>query len=87
MRCPPAREAATFAAEGRLTTDQVAGVALPCVLAYGRRGELSRPRGFIAPLHDALGRSQVREFAHLGHFGPFQDPPGVAEDLVGSVAG
>ena len=82
LRCPPEREADTFAAEGRLTTEQLTGLALPSVLAYGRRGVLSRPRSFIPAIHAAMPKSESREFAHLGHFGPLQDPAYVAEDLL-----
>lgn len=82
LKCTPEREAATFAAEGRLRSDALPGVMMPTVLAYGERGEFSRPRSFIPDLHKAMPRCQVRPFAHVGHFGPLEDPTAVAEDVA-----
>lgn len=84
LKCPPEREAATFAAAGRITTQEVAGMALPTVVATGQGGgPRPDPASFAPSVVAALPRSELRVYPHLGHFGPLQDPPTIAEEIAG----
>lgn len=84
LKCPPEREAATFAAAGRVTTQEVTGLALPTVVAAGQGGGPGPdPASYAPPVAQALRHSELRIYPHLGHFGPLQDPPTVAEEILG----
>lgn len=84
LKCPPEREAATFAAAGRVTTQELAGVALPTVVAAGQGGGPGPdPASFAPAVATMLKRGELRLYPHLGHFGPLQDPPTVAEEILG----
>lgn len=84
LKCPPEREAATFAAAGRITTQEVTGLPLPTIVAAGQGGGPGPDPASFAPLvAEALPHSELRVYPHLGHFGPLQDPPTVAEEILG----
>ncbi len=88
LKCAPETEAATFLAPGKPTVEQMTTVAVSTVVAFGAR-DLSPGPADIAPLvADALPNGTPHRYAHLSHFGPFEDPDTIAEDVLahGSTA-
>jgi pimeloyl-ACP methyl ester carboxylesterase len=81
LRCRPATEAAVFRRAG----DSGAWAALdaldlPVALAVGRSEEHG-PVAFASPALARLRHGTLVERRHLGHFGPLEDPVGMARDL------
>lgn len=85
LRCDPAHEAATFEAAGKLSVSDVGDVDVPVVVARGLR-DLVGPGGFAPLVAEALPDGTMREYAHLGHFGPLEDPTTIAADAAGFLA-
>ena len=81
LKCTPEDEAATFASEGKMSVDRVAGLALPTVVAVGGRAGEPNPAAFGPPIVAAMPRARLVEYPHLGHFGPLQDPETVADEV------
>ena len=71
--------------EGKLTFDDVRGVHLPVVVARGLRDEVG-PGAFAPLVADALPDGTLADYAHLGHFGPLEDPTTIAADAAGFLA-
>lgn len=84
LRCAPEDEAATFEAPNKPLTSHMADVDVPVTLAVGGRDPGPGPADFGRHALGRLPQGRLRSFAHLGHFGPFQDPDLVAEDLIDS---
>jgi pimeloyl-ACP methyl ester carboxylesterase len=59
------------------TFERLGEVACPVTVAHGSRSA-SPAAHFAWPIASALGRGRVEEFPALGHFGPLEDPSGVA---------
>ena len=86
LKCRAETEASVFEATGQITLAAVAGTALAVVVARGGEGE--SPIAALSPrLVDALPGATLRTYAHLGHFGPLQDPDSVAADVLALTAG
>lgn len=81
LRCAPADEAATFEGRGKPTFSDMAGVAVPVVVALGAR-EPFGPQAFAPQVAAALPNGVARRYEHLGHFGPLEDPTTVAADAA-----
>jgi pimeloyl-ACP methyl ester carboxylesterase len=87
LRCAPAVEAAVFrGAADSGAWDVLPGLDLPVALATGRRDGFG-PASFVAPAFARLHTGSLVERAHLGHFGPLEDPAGTSRDIVAWVAG
>ncbi len=82
LKCRPEDEAATFEAAGFLTTADIGGLELPVTVALGARHDGYGPPMFVPPIVEALPRGELVSYAHLDHFGPFQDPDTIAEDVL-----
>ena len=85
LRCAPATEAAVF----RGATDSGAWNVLPALdvpvaVVAGRR-DGAGPQAFAVPTVERLRQGTLVERPHLGHFGPLEDPSGMARDVVSWV--
>jgi pimeloyl-ACP methyl ester carboxylesterase len=87
LRCSPATEAAVFrGAAGSSAWDVLPNLQMPVAIVAGR-DEPVGPVRFVAATVAALPRGTLVARPHLGHFGPLEDPPGMARDLVAWVEG
>lgn len=86
LRCTPEHEAAVFEGAGKPLISEVGDVATPVLVAYGARDQGPSPAAFAPLVADALPHGEGRRYAHLDHFGPFQDPATLAEDAVAFLA-
>jgi pimeloyl-ACP methyl ester carboxylesterase len=88
LKCQPEHEGATFAAEPKLTIEEVAaaGLAVPSAVVGRGAAEASGPAAgpaALAPLvASAIPGARLVEYPHLGHFGPLQAPEQVAADVA-----
>jgi pimeloyl-ACP methyl ester carboxylesterase len=82
LKCTPEDEAATFEAAGYITTADLGEIDLPVTVAVGERHDGFGPPLFVPPIVEALPRGELVGYAHLDHFGPFQDPDTIAEDVI-----
>lgn len=89
LKCAPADEAAVFGNTGAITDDDLATVQVPVTIAAGA----IEPGGAFSPA--ALAEGQAAALPHgrlelhptLGHFGPLQDPSGIAAAIVAAATG
>lgn len=87
LRCAPEHEAAVFEGSGKPLIRDMATVTTPAVVAFGSRDQGLSPADFAPMVADALPAGEGRSYAHLDHFGPFQDPPTLAEDATAFLTG
>ena len=85
LRCRPAVEAAVYlkAVEGDRFR-RLAEVRCPVVVASGGRSDAITP-AVAQRLVDALPAGRLRVFGNLGHFGPLENPPAVAEAILADL--
>jgi pimeloyl-ACP methyl ester carboxylesterase len=85
LRCAPRTEAAVFrgAAESG-AWNVLPALDVPVAVVAGRRDEAG-PQAFVAPTVERLRRGTLVDRPHLGHFGPLEDPSGVARDVASWV--
>ena len=81
LKCDPESEARTFES-AEITLDLVAAAAVPTVVAVGDREGTVGPAGYAPHVAATLPNATLVRYGHLGHFGPFQDPEGVAADIT-----
>jgi pimeloyl-ACP methyl ester carboxylesterase len=82
LRCAPATEAAVFRMAGESGAWEVLpGLDLPVAIVAGRH-ETMGPVAFAPPAVSQLRRGTLVERRHLGHFGPLEDPSGIARDIA-----
>ncbi len=80
LRCLPEVEATIFV-NGRATRLGTAQhIAIPTAVAIGREVGPS-PAHLGPPLADSLVNGRLIRYPHIGHFGPFQDPWTIAQDV------
>ena len=82
LKCAPEDEAATFESEGKMTIDQLDGLAVPTTVAIGQPTGGPDPASFGPAIAASLTAGRLLEYDHLGHFGPLQDPDTVAADIL-----
>jgi pimeloyl-ACP methyl ester carboxylesterase len=82
LKCTPDHEARTFNAGLSVTVDRIAGVAVPVTVAIGLRVEEPNPARLAYDIVAALPAASLIEYAHLGHFGPLQDPETIVADVL-----
>lgn len=82
LACQPVHEALTFN-EAQITVDMLDRVQMPIVIAkgYSIEGE-SSAADFAPPVAQQLSGASLREYPHLGHFGPLESPDQIAGDIV-----
>lgn len=86
LKCSPEDEAAVFEATGKPRIDELGAITIPVVVACGSRDPKSGPAAFAPDVAAALSNASLLRYAHLSHFGPFQDPDTIAEDIMASFA-
>ncbi len=86
LACTPEHEAATFEGTGKATVDQLTDVAVPVTFARGTRDPEAGVARFAELAADRTPDSRLRRYHHLGHFGPLQDPDGLAADIVADLS-
>ena len=81
LRCAPVTEAAVFrgAADGG-AWNVLPALDLPVAVVAGRHDEAG-PQAFAVPAVERLRLGTLVERPHLGHFGPLEDPSGMARDV------
>jgi len=85
LRCTPAAEAEVFRGAGNNEAfEALSKVEVPVALVAGRPDEHG-PVTFVPANLAQLRRGTLVERRHLGHFGPLEDPPGMARDIAAWV--
>jgi len=85
LRCSPATEAEVFRGAGNNEAfAALSELDLPVAMVAGRPDEYG-PVTFVAANLAQLPRGTLIERRHLGHFGPLEDPPGMAGDIAAWV--
>jgi pimeloyl-ACP methyl ester carboxylesterase len=85
LRCSPATEAEVFRGAGNNEAFvALSELDLPVALVAGRPDEYG-PVTFVAANFAQLRRGTLIERRHLGHFGPLEDPSGMAADIAAWV--
>jgi len=87
LKCSPEDEAAVFEAAGKPRIHEMGAITMPVVVACGSRDPKSGPAAYAPDVAAALSDASLLRYAHLSHFGPFQDPDTIAEDIMASFAG
>jgi pimeloyl-ACP methyl ester carboxylesterase len=87
LKCAPAHEAATFDAPGKPDFDLASRVDLPVTVAVGTTEGTAMPARFGEVLADTMPSARLERFPALGHFGPFEDPAGIAGAVLASLNG
>ncbi len=85
LKCTPEHEAATFESTGKASADQLGPVTTPLTFARGTRDPQPGVADFAGVAAKQLPGSRLRTYDHLGHFGPFQDPDGLAADVISDL--
>lgn len=86
LKCAPETEAATFDAAGKPSLEQMDAIAVPTVVAYGNRDSSPGPHDLAPMIAGALPNGAAVRYEHLSHFGPFEDPDSLADDLLRSLS-
>lgn len=87
LKCDPEHEARTFES-ANVSVDRVATVGVPVMVAAGQEGGAAMgPARFAPTVSQALPNARLLEYAHLGHFGPLQDPARVGADVAAAIFG
>jgi pimeloyl-ACP methyl ester carboxylesterase len=81
LRCRRETEARVFEAVGGVTTQSIAGVDIPTIVATCVP-QLSMLANLAPAIIEAVGSAQHLVYEDLGHFGPLQAPERVAHDLI-----
>jgi pimeloyl-ACP methyl ester carboxylesterase len=81
LRCRPQVEAEVYRMGSHHDTfERLAGVACPVVVARGVVDAWG-PAAFAERIVAALPTAELHAFGHVGHFGPLEDPAGMAADV------
>lgn len=86
LRCAPNDEAAVFEATNKPLSSHMDQVDLPVTIAIGGRDPGPGPAEFGRRAFPRLPQGRLREYELLGHFGPFQDPFAIAQDVIADLA-
>lgn len=84
LKCLPEVEAAVFDAPGKPTPQHLSEVKVPVTLAIGHRDPGPGPAEFGRIAAPFLPDGTLLDCPTLGHFGPFQDPDLVADEILES---
>jgi pimeloyl-ACP methyl ester carboxylesterase len=85
LRCSPATEAEVFRGAGNNEAfEALSTLTLPVALIAGRPDDFG-PVTFVPANLAQLPRGTLVERPHLGHFGPLEDPLGMARDIAAWV--
>lgn len=88
LRCAGEHEARMFEAGGSITTDDAKRVDVPVTVAVGALDEgWGGPAQFAPAVAEALPDGRLSEHPLLGHFGPLENPPQIAADILATILG
>ena len=82
LKCLPESEARTFEADAKPLISEMDTITVPVVVARGFRDRSPGPGAFAAAIAETLPHGTLVAYNHLSHFGPFQDPDTIAEDII-----
>ena len=89
LRCRAEHEARMFEASGTtITTHDLGAVTVPVTVGVGVLEEgWGGPARFAPAVADALPNGRLSEHPLLGHFGPLENPPVIAADILATLDG
>jgi pimeloyl-ACP methyl ester carboxylesterase len=88
LRCAGEHEARMFEAGGSITTADVAAVEVPVTVGVGALEEgWGGPARFAPAVAEALPNGRLSQHPLLGHFGPLENPPQIAADILATING
>jgi pimeloyl-ACP methyl ester carboxylesterase len=87
LACRAETEALTFEADDKIDIELVSAVTAPITVGGGEHEEGPGPADLAGPLAAALAHGRLVRYPLLGHFGPFQDPPLIARDVISALTG
>jgi len=79
LKCTPENEAATFGGAGSIRLDQL--TALPTPVTVAKSGDGGLPAQLVDPIVNTLPNATLLHFDDVTHFGPLQEPVGVANAI------
>ena len=82
LACDPEHEARTFETPDKMSVDELAGLQLPTVVAMGLPERSGMPAIFAPPVAEAVDGASLSSHPELGHFGPLEDPAGIAAEII-----
>ena len=86
LRCRGEHEARMFEASGTITTDDAKAVTVPVTVAVGALEEgWGGPAQFAPAVAEALPNGRLSPHPLLGHFGPLENPPVIAADVMATI--
>jgi pimeloyl-ACP methyl ester carboxylesterase len=88
LRCRAEHEARMFEASGTITTEDASAVTVPVTVGVGALEEgWGGPARFAPAIAEALPNGRLSEHPLLGHFGPLENPPVIAADVLATLEG
>jgi pimeloyl-ACP methyl ester carboxylesterase len=81
LKCLPANEARIFEEARAMQIERVADVATPTIVAVGQTQESLDPAQLGPFVAKGLANATLLHYDHIGHFGPFEDPFTIAQDV------
>ncbi|MGE4652285.1 MAG: alpha/beta hydrolase, partial [Myxococcota bacterium] len=86
LTCRAEYEARTFECEEKMTLDRIGGISVPVTVGAGLVGGSPNPADFARPVVETLVDARLIEYPLLGHFGPFEAPERVSDDVRRALA-
>lgn len=81
LKCRPDNEARIFEGARAMRIERVADVVTPTVVAVGQSHESLDPALLGPFVATGLANATLLHYDHIGHFGPFEDPFTIAQDI------
>ncbi len=81
LKCLPGNEARIFEEARSMQIERVADVVTPTVIAVGQTHESLDPALLGPFVAKGLANATLLHYDHIGHFGPFEDPFTIAQDI------
>jgi pimeloyl-ACP methyl ester carboxylesterase len=81
LKCLPENEARIFEEARAMQIERVADVVTPTVVAVGQSHESLDPALLGPFVAKGLANATLLHYDHIGHFGPFEDPFTIAQDV------
>jgi pimeloyl-ACP methyl ester carboxylesterase len=81
LKCLPDNEARIFEEARAMQIERVADVTTPTIVAVGQNNESLDPALLGPFVAKGLSNATLLHYDHVGHFGPFEDPFTIAQDI------